>query len=313
MHNNYIWAYLSFTYLEIIDQVRAVMESYKKAQSQELREIISEMSSGRLPLGTFLNPAPSCKLVPEGSSSGNYWIQNVGTGYASLEYCDMSRMCCNSTGGWMRVANLDMTDPTHHCPTGFRKIETPKRTCRRPGNDCFSTTYSVDGLSYTRVCGKIIAYQQYSTNAFGPYYDNRALTIDDLYVDGVSLTHGQNPRKHIWTFANALDEVRSNLLVCPCTKTDTPYTGVVPPFIGNDYFCDTGSRYNYANQFYSDDPLWDGAGCGGTNTCCEFNNPPWFCKQLFQPTTDNIELRLCTNEDSTTEDISIESVELYVQ
>ncbi len=289
------------------------MESYKRAQSQELREIISEMSSGRLPLGTFLNPAPSCKLVPEGSSSGNYWIQNAGTGYASLEYCDMSRMCCGSTGGWMRVANLNMTDTTHHCPTGFRKIGNPKRTCERLGSGCYSTTYATDGISYSRVCGKVKAYQYYTPDAFNPYYNNRARTIDDLYVDGVSLTHGQNPRKHIWTFANALDEVRSNLLVCPCTKTDTPYTGVVPPFIGNDYFCDTGSRYHYANQFYSEDPLWDGAGCGGSSTCCQFNNPPWFCKQLPQPTTDDIEFRLCGDESTNNENIVIEEIQIFVQ
>ena len=74
--------------------------------------------------------------------------------------------------------------------------------------------------------------------------------IDGVHVDGVSLTHGQNPRNQIWTFANAIDEIHSNEWVCPCTKTNTPYTGVVPPFIGNDYFCDTGSRYNHAlNQF----------------------------------------------------------------
>ena len=300
---------------EIIDQVRAVMESYKRAQSQELREIISEMSSGRLPLGTFLNPAPSCKLVPEGSSSGNYWIQNVGTGYASLEYCDMSRTCCGSTGGWMRVANLDMTNPTHHCPTALRKIDTPKRTCGRPGSgNCYSTTYSVDGISYSRVCGKIKAYQYSTPDAFHSYYANRARTIDDVYVDGVSLTHGQNPRKHIWTFANAVDEVRSNYYVCPCTKTNTRYTGVVPPFVGNDYFCDTGSRYHYAqHRFYSDDPLWDGAGCGSTSTCCQFNNPPWFCKQLPQPSTDDIELRLCADSSTSDENIAIEAVELYVQ
>ena len=289
------------------------METYKRAQSQELREIISEMSSGRLPLGTFLNPAPSCKLVPEGSSSGNYWIQNVGTGYASLEYCDMSRRCCNSTGGWMRVANLDMTDPTHHCPTGFRKITTPKRTCGRPGGGCSSTTYAVDGISYSRVCGKVKAYQSYSPEAFSPYYNNRARTIDDVYVDGVSLTHSQNPRKHIWTFANAVYEIYSNQNVCPCMKTDTRYTGVVPPFIGNDYFCDTGSRYAVTNQFYSEDPLWDGAGCGGTSTCCQFNNPPWFCKQLSQPTTDNIELRICSDQGWGNEDIAIEQIEIFVQ
>ncbi len=166
--------YLFFHLPEIIDEVRAVMESYKRAQSQELREIISEMSSGRLPLGTFLNPASSCKNVHENSSSGNYWIQNAGTGYASLEYCDMSMRCCNRTGGWMRVAHLDMTDPTQHCPTRFRKINSPKRTCGSYGSGCYSTSYSVDGISYSRVCGRIKAYQYYSPNAFDPYFGNRA-------------------------------------------------------------------------------------------------------------------------------------------
>ena len=299
--------------LDIISQVHLALRDLERAQAQELREIISEMSSGQLPLGTFLNPAPSCKHLPDNSSSGNYWIQNTGTGYASLEYCDMTRRCCNSSGGWMRVAHLNMTDPTHHCPRGFRYIDSPKRTCGKPGSGCYSTTYSVDGISYSRVCGKIKAYQVYSPDAFSPYYHNRAVTIDGLYVDGISLTHGQNPRKHIWTFANALDETRRDYNTCPCTKTSPQYTGLVPPFIGEDYFCDTGSRYQYQNQFYSEDPLWDGAGCGGTSTCCQFNNPPWFCKQLPQPTTDDIELRLCSSDGPNDEDTAIEQLELYVQ
>ena len=141
---------------------------------------------------------------------------------------------------------------------------------------------------------------------------NRERTIDDVYVEGISLTHGQSPRKHIWTFANAVDEVHSNEYVCPCTTTR--FRGVVPPFIGNDYFCDTGSRYNFVHQFYPEDPLWDGAGCGRTSTCCHFNNPPWFCKQLPQSTSDDIELRLCAdglfNND---EDTAIEQVEIFVQ
>ncbi len=134
-----------------------------------------------------------------------------------------------------------------------------------------------------------------------------------MYVEGVSLTYSRNPRKHIWTFAAALEEVRSDRHVCPCTKTNAPYTGVVPPFIDNDYFCDTGSRYTRTDQFYSNDPLWDGAGCGGSSTCCQFNNPPWFCKQLPQPTTDDIELRLCADESRNSEDIAIEIAEIYVQ
>ena len=65
--------------------------------------------------------------------------------------------------------------------------------------------------------------------------------------------------------------------------------------------------------FYPVDPLWDGAGCGSTSTCCSFNNPPWFCKQLPQPTTDDIELRLCALTSYTLDDIATEIVELHVQ
>ena len=213
----------------------------------------------------------------------------------------------------MRVANLDITDSNQQCPSGFRLITSPKRTCGTPGSRCVSTTFPPNGVKYSRVCGKIIAYQYASPDAFWQYYNNRRLTIDDSYVDGISLTHGQTPRKHIWTFAAALDETGSTQNVCPCTKTDTPYTGVVSPFIGQDYFCDTGSRYGWRVQFYSADPLWDGSGCGSTNSCCGFNNPPWFCKQLPQSTTDDIEMRVCINEPTFNEDIALESVDLYVQ
>ena len=36
-------------------------------------------------------------------------------------------------------------------------------------------------------------------------------------------------------------------------------------------------------------------------------------KQLSSPTTDNIEMRLCADENRSNEDITFESVELYVQ
>ena len=176
-----------------------------------------------------------------------------------------------------------------------------------------STTFPLNGVKYSRVCGKVIGYQYYTIDAFDPYYLDRSGTIDSQYVDGVSLTHGQRPRKHIWTFAAAHDETRSNQWVCPCTKTNTPFTGVVPPFIEQDYFCETGSTYQVSHQFYHADPLWDGTGCGPTSSCCGFNNPPWFCQQLPQPTTDDIEMRACTNEAISNEYLALETVEIYVQ
>ena len=212
----------------------------------------------------------------------------------------------------MRVAHLNFTDTNQSCPSGFTLILQPKRTCRNPGSSCVSTTFPLNGVKYSRVCGKIIAYQYGTPEAFNRYYIQNNLTINEDYVDGVSLTHGKQPRKHIWTFAAALDETRSDRQVCPCTNTNITYTGVVPPFIGQDYFCDTGSRSDFQYKFYSADPLWDGSGCGSTSSCCSFNNPPWFCKQLPQPTTDDIELRACADQ-GTFDHACMESIEIYVQ
>ena len=85
--------------------------------------------------------------------------------------------------------------------------------------------------------------------------------------------------------------------------------------LGGDYFCDTGSPDDGSqfNTFYGDDPLWDGAGCESPNTCCSFNTPPWFYRQLPQTTTDNIEMRVCTNENRNDEDIAIEMVDIFVR
>ena len=173
-------------------------------------------------LGSFLNPAPSCQVILQGSPSGHYWIQNAGTGYANLEYCDMTRRCCNSTGGWMRVAHLNMTDTNQHCLSGFRLITSPKRTCGTPGSRCVSTTFPLNGVKYSRVCEKIIGYQYNSVDAFHPYYNDCSHTIDSQYVNGVSLTHGLRPRKHIWTFEAAHDEIRSNKWVCPVLRPILP-------------------------------------------------------------------------------------------
>ena len=210
-----------------------------------------------------------------------------------------------------------MTDPSQQCPDGFRLVNrttAPLRTCGRTGpRRCVSTTFPVHGIEYLNVCGRVIGHQFYSPSAFWSYYKNNQLSIDDFYVDGVSLTHGQSPRQHIWTFAAATDETRAQEFVCPCTRPDLTYTGVVPPFIGQDYFCETGSRDRFKKHFYADDPLWDGQGCGGTSSCCSFNNPPWFCKQLPQPTTNDIELRLCADHDISNEDTPLEIVEIYVK
>ena len=213
----------------------------------------------------------------------------------------------------MRVAELDMTNNSTQCPSGLRQHTYSNiRTCAGNFNSggCSSVTLFTSNVHYSRVCGKIKAYQFGDTDAFGTGPDN----IESYYVDGVSLTHGR-PRQHIWTFASAQDETTNfPTFKCPCTNINRANRATPPPeFVGNDYFCDTGSSSYFTHVFYGNDPLWDGAGCGPHSTCCSFNNPPWFYKQLPQLTTDDIEMRVCRSDDVIYEDICIELLDIYIQ
>ena len=144
-------------------------------------------------------------------------------------------------------------------------------------------------------------------------------TIEGYYADGVSLTHGSpGSRQHIWTFAAGYAEnspSRDPTWACPCADRATAISRV-PSFVGNDYFCQSGNPNSFAtSMFYSNDPLWDGQGCG-SSSCCELSyppgvSPPWFCKQLPQTTTDDIEIRIC-GERVGDEDTPVELIEIYI-
>ena len=60
------------------------------------------------------------------ASSGYYQIQ-AANGSAVQVYCDMEGTNCGGEGGWMRVAHLNMTDPSSQCPATFR-VETANNT-----------------------------------------------------------------------------------------------------------------------------------------------------------------------------------------
>ena len=146
------------------------------------------------------------------------------------------------------------------------------------------------GIPY-KMCGKVIGYQYYSPQSFRAFRHNQQSTIGDLYVDGVSITHGSTPRHHIWTLAAALDEVPDHSkwsCLCTNSKSHVRYTGLIPPFVGTDYYCETGSRVGETNKYYLEDPLWDGQECGRFSSCCEGSRKPWFCNELPTYVTDDI-------------------------
>ncbi len=222
--------------------------------------------------------------------------------------------------GWRKVAFIDMTNTSQNCPQGLTLTGYSNRSCGRTHtnyHDCSSVTFPVGGGQYSRVCGRAKAYQYgYMHSFFGynlPFYSNG---INAWYVDGLSFTHGI-PRTHIWTFAAGYyqgisgDIVRMNER-CPCNQGNTFGP---PPFVGNDYFCESGvSSYSArsTDTFYPDDPLWDGQGCIHDNPCCSLNTPPWFNKTLPTPTTDDIEMRVCLTQSASYANIALEQMELYV-
>ena len=111
-------------------------------------------------------------------------------------------------------------------------------------------------MNYSHVCGKVIAYQHSTTDAF---LNLASQTLEGYYVDGVSLTHGSpGSRQHIWTFAAGIVENNPSSYPqwsCPCADRATTLS-FVPSFVGNDYFCESGNpgpRYTNG-QFYPNDP-----------------------------------------------------------
>ena len=247
--------------------------------------------------------------------------KQTGTKLMDIEslICDSHDVdCCGGTGGWRRVVYLNMTDPNTNCPSGWNMTNYNIRTCGRASDrpdTCDSVFFPVSGGEYSQVCGKMKAYQWGWTPGFGGYNFGGQGTIDMAYLSGVAVMHS-NPQQHIWSFvsAGAENDYRNH---CPC---DTQFSNIaIPSFVGDDYFCESGYIHpgsfipSDIASFHSDHPLWDGDGCHSSSTCCTFNNPPYFTKYLDNPTTDDIELRLCCYHPSYYEDTAVELVEIYVK
>ena len=237
---------------------------------------------------------------------------------AIMKYYNKSPPCSCGSPEWTRVVYLNMSDPNQQCPSNWTLTTTPVRGCGRTSTGsgtCDSVFYPVNGRTYTSVCGRVNAYQYGVVYAFSQTND-----IEVSYVSGVSITHGRpGSRKHIWTFAAALGDNCTNNIghLCPCSNVNLNWPYQVPSFIGNAYFCESGHHagggtcYGGYTTYFPDDPLWDGQNCAPSSTCCELNNPPWFCKTLPQPTSEDLEIRQC--HVSITDDTLISLIDIYVK
>ena len=84
--------------------------------------------------------------------------------------------------------------------------------------------------------------------------------------------NNHHARQHNWTFMSAQSNFGRPKQVCPCIRPNEVYPeGIIPPFVGQDYFCDTTALLDVlpSDVIYADTSLWESAGCEGTSACCE--------------------------------------------
>ena len=240
--------------------------------------------------------------------SGNYWI-NTTTGIHQV-FCDMELECGGHKGGWMRIADVRGDD----CPSEWTNITTPVAAClpqsSNPG--CYSANFSTLSIPYSKVCGMAVGYQSSTNDGFNTV----TRSINGPYVDGVSITYG-TPRKHIWTYAIGQSDNNNNLPTfptnCPCSE----FPGQLPPsFVQDNYYCESGSMLigvHHGSGIFTDDPVWDGEGCSTNNNCCSNPSLPWFYRQIPLTTSEDIETRICRDEESSNEGVLVRELQLYVQ
>ena len=294
---------------------------------KDLLHIVTKSQPSALP--------SSCKEIKTkwpNSTSGYYHIGHKTESQPSYVYCHMEELC-SSGGGWTRIAYLDMSDSLTNCPPGFRLYQAGSvRACGRQHSNsgsCQSVKFPSYGINYSQVCGKVVGYQhgtpdalypgRYQLESYGSVIDTHHNNINSYYVDGISLTHG-SPRQHIWTYVAGLIEAsfhKDGRYNCPCSQGSLQ-DSTIPSFIGNDYFCESGNPSTNSNIggsiFYTADPLWDGKGCGSLEqTCCQAPGLPWFHKVLNSTTINNIEMRVCEDQGTNDEDVTVNFYEIYIK
>ena len=280
--------------------------------------------------GYVICPDTIPKWCPQNISSCYDLLQSNSTapsGYYNITlyngsqvgiYCDMEGSHCDGEGGWTRVAFVNMSVPGSSCPPGLVQDNISNISLCWINNDyigCNSAFFPTYGLNYTKMCGRVRGYQYGYPYAFYYNINNYNYFNSEIRTFGVTLTYGNNPRKHAWTYAGGYKEQGTNSYRCPCNN-GSQYMNYTIPFVGNDYYCESGtSTYTY-KKLYSNDPLWDGQDCPGDEaTCCTSSKMPWFIKTLNETANDDIELNVCGYDyaSSTVGGTPFDLVEFYIK
>ena len=233
---------------------------------------------------TIYFPAPSCQaiyLLQPYSMSGYYWVTS-SDGSSVHVYCEMTKSCGNITGGLTRVALLNSETRPLICTGDFVTVNHDTLCVRNTvDSGCSQIVFPLMNISYSHMCGTVEGYWFGSPDGFIEVYRTLNSSINDNYVDGISLTYGNTTnRNHIWTFiADGISSIRQN---CPRE---------IPEYVGNSYSC----------------LIWDGL-CPSTTNPCSHE----FFRQIQEAVTEDIEMRLCRDQSRRDEGIYVGNLEVFV-
>lgn len=260
-------------------------------------------------------PGSSCADVYENNpySRGKSGYYLIKTNDLFLAQCDMETEHEGKKKGWLKIADFDLSKGDS-CPEGWKKVKVSGIEMCRSLYDtagCYSTSFSVNGTKYRKIRGMVRGYQKGSTDGFDSRYGGDK-GINTAYVDGVSITLGY-PRKHVWTYVVGIsDDHNYPTSNCPCAAVPgpAPYS-----FVGENYYCESGNNGTYTlHTYYTNDQLWDGAGCfHDNNNCCTDADLPWFYREFATSQHDNIEVRICTDQDYRDEAVLVDKLTLLIQ
>ena len=223
-------------------------------------------------------PAPSCQAIHKlhpSFRSGYYWVTS-SNGSSVRVYCEMTKSCNNFTGGLTRVVVLNDETRPSICTGKFIIYQTTRCIQRSAEPGCSHIIFPLMNMSYSHVCGTVESSWYGRPDGFIGNDRNSNTTINENYVDGISLTYGKEPsRTHIWTFI-------ADLQSCPNN---------IPDYVGNNNTC----------------LKWEGS-CSSSPKPCS----PSFFRKLEQPVTEDIGMRLCRDQHQTSEGIPFGNMEIYV-
>ena len=93
------------------------------------------------------------------------------------------------------------------------------------------------------------------------------------------------------------------------------HPGPLPPSFACDHFyCESGVTSSIGQTvYYTSDSVWNGRSCSSENSCCSKPNQLWFYQQLLLTSSDNIEVRICYDEEFGHEGVLVKELQLYVR